>query len=392
MSLFWTAMVGLIAGLSAPNSTSTTVQSSRPAERSSFDTAVLAISDPAVQDELKLRADQKQKIEELLDGVGGTIWVMRDWPLDESRDRLEPLIVQVESGLRPVLTKTQRQRFQQILIQQRGPEGLLRPEIARVLGISAGQLEQLRSVVAETQRGLQDLGRVPADKAAATKQDRAAYDLREREQERILAILTDEQKKSWAALRGRRFDFSRLQPFSVPVPELQGAEAKEAWVNSEPLSLAKLRGRPVVVHFWTFGCVNCIHNYEWYKAWQRDFAPRGVALIGIHTPETPGERDPAKVRQKAADNSLSFPILIDNQRRNWEAWGNNVWPSVYLVDRRGRVRYWWYGELKWGGRDGEALMRARIEDLLREGRAGEGTPAESASPPGAQDPARKEGR
>jgi peroxiredoxin len=352
-------------GRAGPSGTTRPVPA-KTAESRPFDTAILVIADPAVQADLKLRADQKRQVEAFLEKVGPSLWVMRDWSFDQSRDRLEPLIRQTESSVRAVLTKSQRQRLQQIMLQQRGPEALLRPEIAQVLAISAGQLGQLRSVVDETRRSVEQLGRIPKDASAATEHDRAAHNLRIGEQDRILAILTDAQEKSWTALRGRRFAFSSLQPFSVPTPELQGAEAKDTWVNSEPLSLAGLRGQVVVVHFWTFGCGNCIHNYPWYRAWQRDFAPRGVTVIGIHTPETPGERDVARVRQKAKDNGLVFPILIDNQRRNWEAWGNSVWPSVYLVDRRGRVRYWWYGELKWGGREGEKLMRERIEEFLAE--------------------------
>ena len=89
-------------------------------------------------------------------------------------------------------------------------------------------------------------------------------------------------------------------------------------------------------------------------------------MIGIHTPETAAERDAAHVRQKAAEAELSFPILIDGKSENWNAWGNSMWPSVYLVDKRGYLRYFWPGEFKWEGATGDEWMGARIEELLAE--------------------------
>ena len=72
------------------------------------------------------------------------------------------------------------------------------------------------------------------------------------------------------------------------------------------------------------------------------------------------------VRVVGAKAGLEFPIVIDNQKRNWDAWGNSMWPSTYLIDKEGYVRYWWYGELNWKGAEGEALLRKRIEELLAE--------------------------
>ena len=86
----------------------------------------------------------------------------------------------------------------------------------------------------------------------------------------------------------------------------------------------------------------------------------------MHTPETAREREVENVRQDAADAGLTFPIVVDNQKRNWDAWGNSMWPSTYLIDKEGYVRYWWYGELNWQDAEGEALLRKRIEELLAE--------------------------
>ena len=89
-------------------------------------------------------------------------------------------------------------------------------------------------------------------------------------------------------------------------------------------------------------------------------------MIGIHTPESSDEHVVENVRRKSAQEDLTFPILIDNQKKNWQAWGNTIWPSLYLIDKRGYVRAWWYGELKWQGALGEETMRGRIEELLAE--------------------------
>ena len=111
------------------------------------------------------------------------------------------------------------------------------------------------------------------------------------------------------------------------------------WINSEPLSLkGRLRGQVVVIHFWTNGCSNCVNNYPHYRARQERDAGKDVAIIGIHTPETEGERDLARIKRQAEKNGLKFPIVVDNDGTNWRVWKNQVWPTVYVVDRQGVVR------------------------------------------------------
>ncbi|HJZ93193.1 MAG TPA: redoxin domain-containing protein, partial [Gemmataceae bacterium] len=138
------------------------------------------------------------------------------------------------------------------------------------------------------------------------------------------------------------------------------------WLQSEPLTLASLRGQVVVVHFWTFGCINCIHNYPAYRAWQKEYGGKGVTIVGIHTPESEGEADLKQVRAKAEKSGLTFPIAVDNTGQNWRNWNNRYWPSIYLIDKAGRVRYRWEGELDSGTTKGERLVRQRIDELLAE--------------------------
>jgi hypothetical protein len=91
-----------------------------------------------------------------------------------------------------------------------------------------------------------------------------------------------------------------------------------------------------------------------------------VELIGVHTPETAAERVTANVEKKVKELGITYPVLIDQAGENWKRWGQVYWPTVYLIDRRGRVRYRWVGELAWQGANGEAAMAARIELLLKE--------------------------
>jgi len=89
-------------------------------------------------------------------------------------------------------------------------------------------------------------------------------------------------------------------------------------------------------------------------------------VIGVHTPETDAERDVDNLRNHVREVGMAYPVAVDNASENWSAWNNNMWPSVYLVDRRGHLRYWWYGELNWEGAKGEEFLRQKIEELLAE--------------------------
>lgn len=155
-----------------------------------------------------------------------------------------------------------------------------------------------------------------------------------------------------------------LKPgMTAPAPEFRGVTQ---WVNSDPLTMAKLRGKVVLVHFWTNGCYNCVNNYPHYKAWQKRYAGKDVVIVGVHTPETPGERDVERIRAQAAKHGLKFPIAVDNDASNWIAWNNRYWPTVYVVDRRGRVRYGWEGELNYRDATGEEAVRKLVDMLLSE--------------------------
>ncbi len=112
--------------------------------------------------------------------------------------------------------------------------------------------------------------------------------------------------------------------------------------------------------------MNCHRNYPWYRGWYQSFHDHGLVIIGVHTPETDAESVADSVRQQVLKAEFAFPNVIDNDKQIWNTWGNSMWPSVYLIDKQGYVRYWWYGELNWNGAKGEEIMRKHIEELLAE--------------------------
>ncbi len=323
----------------------------------------LIIREAAVQSDLGLRPEQQVAISELTGKIDGPLWRGRDQPARRRLTEFGPLIEEMSLGLERILDASQRERFEQILLQYRGATWLSRPEMGAKLGLSDDQQGRIRAIIQKTRpayRGLDERARRGQDRAEL---EQYATRLRAAEKSNILAVLTPGQKERWQALLGRRFDFSRVHPPAAKAPELRDAPE---WINSQPLKPADLHGHVVLVHFWTFGCSNCIRNYPAYRLWHKTYGPKGLVIIGIHTPETAGEHVVESVRSKARESGLGFPIVIDNQRKNWDAWGNNVWPAAYLVDKRGFVRYWWYGELNWQGATGQQFMARCIEELLAE--------------------------
>ena len=109
-----------------------------------------------------------------------------------------------------------------------------------------------------------------------------------------------------------------------------------------------------------------MRNYPWYRDWQDSFEEDGLVVLGVHTPETKAERELGSVKEKASQEGFTFPIVVDNDKTIWNTWGNSMWPSVYLIDKSGRLRYWWYGELNWNEAGGQRIMGEKIKELLAE--------------------------
>jgi thiol-disulfide isomerase/thioredoxin len=149
-------------------------------------------------------------------------------------------------------------------------------------------------------------------------------------------------------------------PVLGKAPEFTG---NQRWFNTpggRPLTLAGLRGRVVLVDFWTYTCINCIRTLPYMRAWDAAYRSRGLTIVGVHTPEFQFEHDAGNVRDAIAQNRLRYPVAQDNDYKTWNAWGNQYWPADYLVDAKGRVRYVHFGE------GDDKRTEAAIRSLLAE--------------------------
>ncbi|MDP3693599.1 thioredoxin family protein [Bradyrhizobium sp.] len=126
-----------------------------------------------------------------------------------------------------------------------------------------------------------------------------------------------------------------------PAPEFTGIGN---WFNSAPLKLADLRGKVVLVNFWTYGCVNCINALPHVVALNAKYKDRGLVVVGIHTPEFPFERSGSNVQAALKRHGITYPVAQDNDFRTWNAWRNQYWPAQYIIDQNGRIVFQHAGE------------------------------------------------
>jgi thiol-disulfide isomerase/thioredoxin len=125
---------------------------------------------------------------------------------------------------------------------------------------------------------------------------------------------------------------------------LSALDGAPVWLNSEPLTAEGLRGRVVLVDFWTYSCVNWLRTLPYVRAWHERYGDRGLAVVGVHAPEFGFEHDLDNVRRAAGELGVGYPVVIDNDFTVWRLFENHYWPAVYLVDRDGRLRFHHFGE------------------------------------------------
>jgi cytochrome c biogenesis protein CcdA/thiol-disulfide isomerase/thioredoxin len=142
-------------------------------------------------------------------------------------------------------------------------------------------------------------------------------------------------------------------------PELEGIAE---WVNSAPLTLRQLRGRVVLIDFWTYSCINCLRTLPHLKAWDRAYRDDGLTIVGVHAPEFAFERVPDNVRAAVRKQGIRYPVALDNDFATWTAYANEYWPAKYLIDRNGRVRYYHFGEGEYD--ETEALIRRYLGERV----------------------------
>lgn len=140
-------------------------------------------------------------------------------------------------------------------------------------------------------------------------------------------------------------------------PEL----TNEVWLNTDqPLRLAELRGDVVLLEMWTFGCINCQHVIPALKSWHQQYQDQGLVIIANHYPEFPHEQDLAHLMEAVKQLGIEYPVAQDNQGKTWRAYNNRYWPTLYLIDKQGIIRYKHIGE------GGYQEIEAVIEALLAE--------------------------
>ena len=130
-------------------------------------------------------------------------------------------------------------------------------------------------------------------------------------------------------------------PVIGTAPEFAGVTA---WLNSEVLTMDELRGRPVLIDFWTFGCINCIRTLPHVRAWHDAYAPHGLVIVGVHTPEFRHEYVEENVRESLPSRGVIWPVAMDNDYKTWRAYNNRFWPHKFLIDQEGQIRYHHIGE------------------------------------------------
>lgn len=160
-------------------------------------------------------------------------------------------------------------------------------------------------------------------------------------------------------------DARRVYRSSLPVegvlPSLDGATD---WLNSKPLTTEELRGKVVLIDFWTYSCINCIRTLPYLRAWAEKYRDQGLVVVGIHAPEFAFEKRVGNVQKALRDFAITYPVAIDNDFRIWRAFGNSYWPAFYIADATGRIRHHQFGE------GGYGQTERVLQDLLAEAAGG----------------------
>jgi thiol-disulfide isomerase/thioredoxin len=162
---------------------------------------------------------------------------------------------------------------------------------------------------------------------------------------------------------------------------LQRFDGTNGWLNSPPLGAPELRGKVVLVDFWTYTCINWLRTLPYVRAWAEKYKDQGLVVVGVHTPEFEFEKNLDNVRRAVRDMRVTYPVAIDSDYAVWRAFSNNAWPAIYLIDAQGRVRYRHLGEEEY--QQTERMIQQLLAEAGKPGSAGdlvmpEGRGAEAA--------------
>lgn len=323
----------------------------------------LLLRDPVIHEELKLSSAQRTQVLTLCYAQDAAFWRLRGGTREQALTGLRKLADALRQDAGAVLTQAQRQRLAQIQLQLAGFNAFVRPEVVEALSLQDAQVESIQNAIETFRDGFQKLRKRQADGESQETLNPEAAKLRKQLQASVGGALSKEQRAKWASLIGPRMDHTKLGKVKFKAPPLQGATG---WVNTQALEGSQLKGHVVALHFYAFQCINCKRNQPWYRQWQEELKGQGLVVLGVHTPEVSSERDPQRVKENAATAGLSYPIALDNEKQLWQAWGNTMWPTTYLIDKDGFVRYWWLGELNWKDAGMQEVFKEHITELLAE--------------------------
>ncbi len=322
-------------------------------------TLLKLIHTPEVQKELGFQPED-EKLLAVLREIDGPWWRSRNLPEEKQQGIISELEKQLLKELKGILSEDKIKRLREIEVQSQGSRSLLRGGIAKTVGLSGTQNQEIQKIFLDTDKVARKLVENPKDRSEIEQKLTIA---RETEQKRLSELLNPAQRTSLSKLIGKPFDTVGLKRVYPLAPEL--IDSGE-WTGGEPTTLADHRGKVVLVHFYAFQCHNCVANFDHYNRWQESLVSRGVTLIGIQTPETSAERNVSLVKAAAQEKGFQFPVLIDVSSKNWDAWGNTMWPTVYVVDKNGYIRWLWQGELNWQGATGDKSIEKLVDELIAE--------------------------
>ncbi|MFO1001296.1 MAG: redoxin domain-containing protein [Planctomycetaceae bacterium] len=316
------------------------------------------IHTPEVQKVLELEDDPR--LLNLLREIDRIWWPSRLLPEAKQIETTRELENRLLDALSQISTPAMVRRLQEIEIQSQGTRALLRQDVSESVKLEPKQLRTIKTAFRATDLLARQLNAKPGGDADLEKQLRTA---REKEQILLDRLLSSSQRKALANVIGEPLSLRNLKRIYPLAPEL--IDSNE-WAGTGRTTLEAERGKVVLVHFYAFQCHNCVANFKHYNRWHESLSTKGVTVIGIQTPETSAERDSKLVQKAAKEQGFGFPVLIDLENSNWDAWGNTMWPTVYVVDKKGYIRSWWQGELNWQGATGDQTIEALVDELLLE--------------------------
>ena len=317
---------------------------------------------PEVHAELGLSASQITELENQFQVVDGRWFRARIEPPTANLLIIQELEESMNRWLSNHFSDVQRQRLRELELQAQGTRVLLRGDVADRLSFSEKQKSDLLRMASETDEAVTAYQQSLQQGKDDTTLKATVQEKQKSERDAIYTVLTESQRAELGELLGEKFHTAGLTRIYPMAPDFSPSAD---WLNSPALSLKQLRGKVVLVHFYAFQCHNCQANFDVYRRWHDRFGD-DVVVVGIQTPETPDERRRDRVAAAVKLDDFKFPVIFDAASEHWKTWGNTMWPTVYVVDKKGYLRRWWQGELRWKGADTDQQLESLIEDLIEE--------------------------